>query len=119
MMLAGGVVMAAHLPHHPPLAAPTGLLAGGGCLTIAAMALLARIRPFGWNVFWLVARWALLAYLVIAALLAYVFIYDKTSGATLVVLVATLVVFAVDVPSLMAFTVARYQATEPQPDANG
>ncbi len=108
LMLTGGVLMAAHLPGRPPLALPGGLLAGGACLTAVAVALMSRARPFAWKVFYLVARWALLAYLVIAGLLAFVFVYDGTRGATLAVLVATLAVFAVDVPMVMAFTVARY-----------
>ncbi|MCL4422559.1 MAG: hypothetical protein M1115_05235 [Actinobacteria bacterium] len=109
LMLSGGVYLAAHLPRHPPLGPAAGLLASGGAVTIVAMVLLSRIRPFAWGAFFLVARWALLAYAVIAGLLAFVFIYDHTQGATLVVLVLTLVVFAIDVPMVIAFTVARYQ----------
>ena len=112
-MLSGGVYMAAHLPGHPPLAPAVGLLAGGGVLTVVAVVLLARIQPFAWATFFLVARWALLAYVVIAGILGFVFIYDHTRGATLAVLVLTLVVFALDVPMIMAFTVARYQDTGP------
>jgi hypothetical protein len=113
LMLSGGVYLAAHLPRHPPLAPAVGLLAGGGALTLAAMALLSQVRPFAWTTFFLVARWALLAYAVIAGILGFVFIYDHTQGATLSVLVLTLVVFAIDVPVVIAFTVARYQ--EPGP----
>jgi len=113
LMLSGGVYMAAHLPRHPPLAPAVGLLAGGGVLTVVAVVLLARIKPFAWATFFLVARWALLAYVVIAGILGFVFIYDHTRGATLAVLVLTLVVFALDVPMIMAFTVARYQDTGP------
>ncbi len=77
-------------------------------MTVVALVLLSRIRPFAWNVFFKVARWALLAYVVIAGLLGFVFIFDHTRGATLVVLILTLVVFAFDVPAIIAFTVARY-----------
>jgi len=97
-MLSGGVYMAAHLPRHPPLTPAVVLLAAGGALTIAAVVLLSRVRPFAWETFFLVARWALLAYAVIAGILGFVFIYDHTRGATLTVLVLTLVVFALDVP---------------------
>ena len=113
LMLSGGVYLAAHLPSPPPLGPAIGLLAGGGALTACAIALLSRIRPFAWGTFFLVARWALLAYVVIAGLLGFVFVYDHTRGATLVVLILTLVVFALDVPVIMAFTVARYHATSP------
>ena len=108
LMVAGGVYLAAHLPTLPPLAPAVGLLAGGGALTLVAMGLLARVRPFAWRTFFLVVRWALVGYVVIAGLLALVFIYDHTRGATLAVLALTLVVFAIDVPVIVAFTVARY-----------
>lgn len=111
LMLSGGVYLAAHLPHQPPLAPAVGLLAGGGALTLAAMVLLSRVRPFAWGTFFLVARWALLAYVVIAGILGFVFVYDHTRGTTLAVLILTLVVFALDVPTIMAFTVARYHQT--------
>ena len=109
LMLSGGVYLGAHLPRIPPLAPAVGLLAGGAALTVAAMALLSRVRPFAWGTFLVVARWAFLAYLVIAGLLGFVFIVDHTRGSTLVVLILTLVVFAVDVPMIVAFTVARYR----------
>ncbi|MGC8627946.1 MAG: hypothetical protein ACP5VR_10450 [Acidimicrobiales bacterium] len=113
LVLSGGVVMAAHLPGRPSLGLPTGLLAAGAVMAAVALVLLSRARPFAWGVFFLVVRWALLAYMVIAGVLMFVFIYDRTSGATLAVLVATLVVFALDVPTVMAFTVARFHEDSP------
>ncbi len=109
LMLAGGIYLAAHLPGHPSLAIPVATLAAGGAATVAALVLLSRIKPFAWPVFFQVFRWGLVAYLVIAAVLGYVFIHDHTPGAPLAVLVATLAVFAADVPLILAFTVARYQ----------
>jgi len=109
LMLSGGIYLAAHLPRHPPLGPAVGLLIAGGALSLVSLALLVRIRPFAWPTFFLVARWALVAYLVIAGVLAFVFIYDHTRGATLAVLLLTLVVFACDVPVVVAFTVARYE----------
>jgi hypothetical protein len=109
LMLAGGVYLAAHLPGHPSLAVPVATLAAGGAATAANLALLSRIRPFAWPVFFLVFRWALAAYLIIAAVLSFVFIRDHTPAPTLAVLLATLAVFAVNVPLILAFTVARYQ----------
>jgi hypothetical protein len=111
-MLVGGIYLAAHLPHRPPLGVPAALLIAGALLTLADMVVLSRIRPFAWSTFFLVIRWALLAYLVIGGMLEYVFVLDHTRGTTLVVLTATLVVFAVDVPTILAFTVARYQSLE-------
>ena len=111
LMISGGVYLAAYLPRQPPLAPAVGLLASGGALTVAAMVLLSRVRPFAWGTFFLVLRWALLGYSVIAGLLGFVFVYDHTQGATLAVLILTLVVFAFDVPTIIAFTVARYDET--------
>ncbi len=113
LMLIGGVYLAAQLPGHPGLAVPVGLVIAGAALTAADVAWLSRIRPFAWPAFFLVLRWGLVAYVVIAGLLGYVFIRDHTPGATVAVLVATLVVFAVDVPLILAFTVARFQDPEP------
>lgn len=113
LMLAGGVYLAAHLPKPPPLGPAVGLLAGGAFLSALATLMLARIRPFAWRTFFLVGRWAFAAYVVIAGLLGFVFIFDGTRGATLAVLVLTLLVFAVDVPMIMAFTVARHDQAQP------
>ncbi|MHB1536003.1 MAG: hypothetical protein ACYC1D_15610 [Acidimicrobiales bacterium] len=115
LLLCGGIYLASYLPRQPALGPAVALLAGGAVLTVAAMVLLSRIHPFAWDTFFLVGRWALLAYAVIAALLAFVFIYDHTGGATLVVLVSTLVIFAIDVPTVIAFTVARYQESAAGP----
>lgn len=109
LMLSGGVYLASYLPRQPPLAPAVGLLIAGGALTVVALFLLSRIRPFAWRTFFLVARWAFVAYAVIAGLLGFVFIYDHTRGSTLAVLISTLVVFALDVPAIIAFTVARFE----------
>ena len=109
LVVSGGVYLAAHLPSPPPLAPAIGLLAAGAALTVVALVFLVRVRPFAWDTFFLVARWAVLAYLVIAGLLGFVFVFDHTKGATLVVLILTLALFALDVPTLIAFTVARYE----------
>jgi drug/metabolite transporter (DMT)-like permease len=112
MMLVGGVYLAAKLPGHPSLVLPVALVIAGGFLTAADMVLLSRVRPFAWTPFFLVLRWALLAYGIIAGMLEYVFIRDHTPGSTMAVLTATLVVFAIDVPTILAFTVARFADPE-------
>jgi hypothetical protein len=108
MMLIGGVYLAAKLPGHPGLVLPVALVIAGGALTVAALGMLSRIRPFAWPTFFLVLRWGLLAYLIIAGILELVFIRDHTPGSTMAVLTVTLFVFAVDVPTILAFTVARF-----------
>jgi drug/metabolite transporter (DMT)-like permease len=109
LMLTGGIYLAAQLPGHPALVLPVALVIAGALLTTAALVLLSRIRPFAWRTFFLVFRWGLAAYLVIAGLLGYVFIHDHTPGTVMAVLAATLAVFAFDVPVILAFTVARFQ----------
>ena len=101
--------MATHLPPRPPLAPATVLLALGGAATVVDCIQLARLRDFAWKPFFLVVKWSLLAYLVITGMLEYVFILDGTRGSTLAVLTLMLAVFAVDVPLLLGFSVARYQ----------
>ena len=59
----------------------------------------------------LVARWALLAYVVIAGMIEYAFVYDHTRGTVLVVMTLMLVIFTLTPPVLLAFTVARFQQT--------
>jgi hypothetical protein len=46
-------------------------------------------------------------------MLEYTFLYDHTRGALLAVMTAMLVLFTLNVPLLMAFTVARYQPVAP------
>lgn len=108
MMLIGGVYLAAKLPGRPSLVLPVALVIAGGLLTLGDMVILSRIRPFAWPTFFLVLKWALFAYLVIAGILEFVFIRDHTPGSTMAVLTAALSVFAVDVPTILAFTVARF-----------
>lgn len=108
LMLIGGIYLAAKLPGHPGLVLPVALVVAGGALTVADMVMLSRVRPFAWRTFFLVLKWALLAYVIIAGMLEFVFIRDHTPGSTMAVLTATLFVFAVDVPAILAFTVARF-----------
>jgi uncharacterized membrane protein (DUF4010 family) len=76
---------------------------------LVAAAMLARVRDFAWHTFFVVAGWTLAAYVVIAGMLEFVFVLDHTRGGLLVVLTLILAVFAVDVPLLLGFSVARYQ----------
>jgi len=74
---------------------------------------LSRIGPFAWDSFWLVAKWSLVAYVFIAGMLEYIFIYDDTPGDVLAVLTAALVIYSVNIPMLFGFSVARYQDPSP------
>ena len=72
--------------------------------------LLLRTRGLAWDKFFLVGRWTLLSYVIAAALIEFAFVKDHTRGGALVVLTAMLALFAVNVPLIVAFTVARFQA---------
>ncbi len=110
LIVAGGIYLAAHLPNHISLAPAVVLLVASALLLAGNLAALARLRDFAWERFFEIARWALLAYLVIAGMIEYAFLRDELSGGPLVVLTLSLVVFAVHVPVLIGFTVARYAA---------
>jgi hypothetical protein len=108
LIVAGGIYLSAHLPKHVPLAPAVVLLAASAALLALNLAALARTEGFAWRRFFEVARWALLAYLIIAGMIEYTFVRNHVSGGPLVVLTLSLLVFAVHVPVLIGFTVARY-----------
>jgi hypothetical protein len=112
LIVAGGISIAARLPGDVPLGLPVALLAASALLMVVNLVALSRVPGFNWGAFFMVARWALLAYGVIAGILEFVFINDGTRGGVLVVLTLSLLVYAVHVPLLIGFTVARYQPVE-------
>ena len=109
LIVAGGISIASRLPGHVPLGLPVALLGASALVMVVNIASLARAPGFNWDAFFGVARWAFLAYCVIAAMLEFVFVHDGTRGGILVVLTLSLLVFAVHVPLLIGFTVARHQ----------
>jgi hypothetical protein len=113
LIVAGGISIAAKLPGDVPLGLPVALLAASAALMVANLVALSRVAGFNWPLFFGVGRWALLAYCVIAAILEFVFINDGTRGGVLVVLTLSLLVYAVHVPLLIGFTVARYEPLDP------
>ena len=108
LIVAGGIYLAAHLPKHVPIAPAAILLALSVLLLAGNLFALSRVRDFAWWRFFEVARWALLAYLIIAGMIEYAFLHDHVSGGPLIVLTLSLLVFAVHVPVLIGFTVARF-----------
>ena len=108
LIVAGGIYLSAHLPNHVPLAPAIVLLALSALLLAGNLLSLARVDGFAWERFFAVARWALLAYAITAGMIEYAFLRNGLSGGPLVVLTLSLVVYAVHVPMLVAFTVARY-----------
>jgi hypothetical protein len=108
LIVAGGIYLSAHLPQHVSLAPAVVLLALSAGLLALNMLLLSRVPGFAWDRFADVAKWALLAYALIAGLILYSFLQNGLRGGPLVVLSLSLGVFAVHVPMLIGFTVARY-----------
>jgi hypothetical protein len=117
LIVIGGIYLSSNLPHHVSLGPAVTLLAASVLLLTINLAMLARVKDFPWERFFAVARWALLAYVAIAALIEYAFLRNHLKGGPLVVLTLSLVVFAVHVPILIGFTVARFY--EPDAAAGG
>ena len=108
----GVIYNASYLPKHAQTGVAIAILVVAAALELANVVLLARIRDFAWSRFRQVAGWALLAYAVIAGMIEYAFVYDHTRGTQLVILTLMLALFMLNVPVLIAFTVARYQRAD-------
>ena len=108
LIVAAGIYLSAHLPQHVSLGPAIALLSASALLLAGNLAALARVPGFPWRRFFEIARWALVAYLLIAGMIEYAFLRNNLSGGPLIVLTLALVVFAVHVPVLIGFTVARY-----------
>jgi hypothetical protein len=113
LIVAGGIYIASHLPNRVPLGPAAVLLAASGALLVVNAVTLTRAPGFNWPLFGTVAKWAMLAYCVTAGMLEYVFVNDGVRGGQLVVLTLSLVVYAVHVPLLIGFTVARFDPRPP------
>jgi hypothetical protein len=109
LVIIGGIYLASYLPKRAPLAPAYGLLAAAAVVLAVAVALLGSIKSFAWKRFFSVLKWTFLGYVVEAGMLEYVFVYDKVRGTMLVILTLMLLIFAVSIPLLLGFSVARYQ----------
>jgi hypothetical protein len=110
LVVIGGILMASYVPRRPPLGVPIVLTVISTALVLTSVFLLSRLEQFAWPRFFVVFRWALLAYVISAGMIGFAFIYDHTRGAPLALVLVMLVIFAVDVPLVVAFTVARYSS---------
>ncbi|HVC38473.1 MAG TPA: hypothetical protein VNH20_00665 [Candidatus Dormibacteraeota bacterium] len=111
LVIAGGIYLASYLPRQAPLLIPTVLIGLGGGLLLAAVAQLGGLRQFAWERFYQVSGWALVAYAVIAGMIEFVLLVDHTRGTLLILLTVVLVIFALDIPIILGFSVARHQDT--------
>jgi hypothetical protein len=110
LVVVGGILMASYAPRRPPLGPPAVLATAGAALLLASVILLARLQEFNWDRFFLVFRWALLAYVISAGVIGFAFVRDHTRGAPLALVTVMLLIYALDVPVVIAFTVARYSS---------
>jgi hypothetical protein len=108
LIVAGGIYLSAHIPRHVPLTPAIVLLVASAALLVGNLVALSRVEGFAWGRFLQVAKWALLAYAITAGMIEYAFVRNHLGGGPLIVLSLSLVVYAVHVPMLIGFTVARY-----------
>ena len=112
LVVTGGIYMAGHIPNDVPTLLPTVLTAIAAVILVANVVMLARVKRFAWAIFRQVAGWSLVGYGVISGLLLWVFIRDDIPSDVMSLLTATLVIFAVNIPLLFGFSVARYQPVD-------
>lgn len=109
LIVTGGTFIAGHIPNEVPLLLPTILAAASALLLLVNVYLTATLKDFAWGIFKLVFAWSLAAYGVIAGLLMFVFLRDDIPGDVMTFLVVMLIIYAINIPLLFAFSVARYQ----------
>jgi hypothetical protein len=117
LVVIGGIYLSAHIPQHVALTLPTALLIASALLVVGNLVTLSRVPGFAWPRFFQVGAWALAAYLFTAALIEFAFLRNHLKGGPLVILTLSLLVYAIQVPAMIAFTVARYDT--PADDADG
>jgi hypothetical protein len=107
LVIIGTIYLAANIANDPSLTIPVAL--DVVAIVVAATVVASRIEDFAWRIFFVVARWALLGYLVIAGMIELVFIIDDTPAKQLATLTTGLAIFVLSVTLILAFSVARYQ----------
>ncbi len=108
LVIVGGIVLASYAPRTAPLGLVTALLSVAIVLMVVAAGLLSRIKDFAWTTFGVVFKWALLAYVIVSGMIEFAFVHDHTRGSSLILVTLMLSVFALSVPTTIAFTTARF-----------
>lgn len=108
--MVGGIWLGSHASPKAEhsLTLPTVLLIAGAVLLAVGVVMVATVKGFNWNSWVRVAKWALLAYVIESSLILYAFVHNQVRGSTLAVVIGLIALFAIDVPFLIATTVARY-----------
>jgi hypothetical protein len=109
LVIAGGIVMVSTMFPAPSFAVPVALLALSALLLVANVVLLVTLPDFAWRTFSIVGRWALLAYAISGGMIEFAFLHNHVSGTTLLLLTLMLLMFVINVPLIISFTVARYE----------
>ncbi|TAN25914.1 MAG: hypothetical protein EPN30_04650 [Actinomycetota bacterium] len=119
LVVIGGIYLSSYYPAKVSLLLPAILAIVAGLMVIFNIIGLAKSKALARAIFFKVGKWALLAYVIVAGMLEYVFVLDGTKGNALLLLTLMLVIFAVDVPTIIAFTVARYHDTSEEKADSG
>jgi hypothetical protein len=112
LVIVSGIYAVAFLPERPALWPCIVMVGTAAILLMVDLVLVSRLKTFAWRTFTLVGKWALLGYCVIGVMLGSVFLLDATSPELLLLLAATLAIYAIDIPLLLAYSVARYQPAD-------
>ena len=107
-VIIGGILLASYAPRVAPQGIASVLLIAGALALAAAWMMLLRLRDFAWDTFRKVFKWALLAYAITSGMIELAFVRDHVRGSSLVIVTLMLVVFALSVPTTIAFTTARF-----------
>ena len=107
LVVVGGIYLSSY-PRGASLLLPAVLAVVAALLVLVGAVVLVRSKTLASETFVRVGKWSLLVYFIVAGMLEYVFVFDGTRGRTLIVLSAMLLIFALDVPMIIAYTVARY-----------
>jgi hypothetical protein len=109
LVVLAGILVVSYFPTRAPLAPSVALIVVAAGLLAINIAVLSRLREFAWGTFFLVGKWSLLGYAIIAGMLELVFVLDRMPVDLLLLLTASLLIYAVDIPLLLAYSVAQYQ----------
>ena len=101
-------IMGAYLPREVPLAWPIGFLIASAAFTIAALAFLSQ-RRLAWKLFFTVVRWVSLVNVVYTGMAVFIFVWNDTPGRTVLVMAGVLLLSAINLPVLVAYSVARHE----------
>jgi hypothetical protein len=111
-LVCAAIILAAQIPADRHLALPVAFDSTAWALFLVGVVLTTRVKFFAWRVLRLVASRHCLVEVVIGGMLEFVFIHDHMRATILTIFTSLLVVFAMDVALLIAFTVAQYQSVD-------